>query len=259
MQTILKAFILIATGLFLYSRVLNDSILFYINQRFITLTVAASIGFILVAVSYYRRSLVQAPAHEHDHDHEHDHEHEHEHAHGGDDHDHGNLSWLGWLIVAIPVVFGLLVRPQPLGASAVSNREVNVSALTSVTAPESDGRINLQVGEKTIVDWLVDFQHQEPAAFVGEEAYIVGFVYRDERFAADSFMVGRFILSCCVADASPVGLIVRWPEAQEFDADQWVEVRGHFEVGNFDGLELPVLVADEIIPVDAPANPYLYG
>lgn len=251
MQTILKAFILIATGLFLYSRVLNDSILFYINQRFITLTVAASIGFILVAVSYYRRSLVQNPIHEHDH--------EHEHHHEAGDPDHSNLSWLGWLIVAIPVVFGLLVRPQPLGASAVSNREVNVSALTSVTAPESDGRINLQVGEKTIVDWLVDFQHQEPDAFVGEEAHIVGFVYRDERFAADSFMVGRFILSCCVADASPVGLIVHWPEAQEFAADQWVEVRGHFEVGNFDGLELPVLVADEIIPVDAPANPYLYG
>ncbi len=257
MQTLLKALILIATGLFLYSRVLNDSILFYINQRFVTLTVAASVGFILVAVSYYRRSLGQA-AHEHNHDHDHEHDHDHAHAPEGDD-DHGNLTWVGWLIVAIPVVFGLLVRPQPLGASAVSNREVNVSALTSVTAPESEGRINLQVGEKTIVDWLVDFQHQEPAEFVGEEAHVIGFVYRDERFAEDSFMVGRFILSCCVADASPVGLIVRWPEAQEFPADQWVEVRGHFEVGTFEGVELPILVADEIILTDAPANPYLYG
>lgn len=95
MQTLLKTLILIATGLFLYSRVLNDSIFFYINERFITLTVAASVGFILVAVSYYRRSA------NHDHDH-------------GDGHEHGSLTWLGWVIVAIPVVFGLLVRPQPL-------------------------------------------------------------------------------------------------------------------------------------------------
>lgn len=83
--------------------------------------------------------------------------------------------------------------------------------MTSVTAPSSDGRVNLQVGEKTIVDWLVEFQRQEPTAFTGEEASVVGFVYRDERFGEDSFLVAVFILSCCVADASPVGLVVRWP------------------------------------------------
>ena len=248
MQTILKALVLIATGLFLYSRVFNDSILFYINQRFVTLTVAASVGFILVAVSYYRRSLGQAEAGDHDHD------------HGPDEkHEHGNLSWVGWVIVAIPVVFGLFVRPQPLGAAAVGNREVNVSAMTSVTAPSSDGRINLQVGEKTIVDWLVEFQRKEPSAFAGEEASVIGFVYSDERFGEDRFLVGRFILSCCVADASPVGLVVLWPEAMALAPDQWVEVRGHFEVGTFDGLEIPILVADEVILTDTPTNPYLYG
>jgi len=242
MQTFLKALVLIATGLFLYSRVLNDSILFYINQRFITLTVAASVGFILVAVSYYRRSSQQ----EHHHDH-------------GDGHEHGSLSWVGWVIVAIPVVFGLLVRPQPLGAAAVSNREVNLTAMTSVTAPSSDGRISLQVGEKTIVDWLVEFQRAEPSTFIGEEANVIGFVYRDDRFGDDSFLVGRFILSCCVADASPVGLVVRWPQATELPADQWIEVRGHFEVSTFDGLEMPVLVADDIQLIEPPSNPYLYG
>lgn len=240
MQTFLKALILIATGLFLYSRVLNDSILFYINQRFITLTVAASVGFILVAVSYYRRS--QNDTHHH-----------------GDGHEHGSLSWVGWVIVAIPVVFGLLVRPQPLGAAAVSNREVNLTAITSVTVPSNDGRVNLQVGEKTIVDWLMEFQRAEPSTFAGQEANIIGFVYRDERFSSDSFLVGRFILSCCVADASPVGLVVRWPQAAEIPADQWVEVRGHFEVGTFDGLEMPVLVADDMQLIEPPSNPYLYG
>ncbi len=250
MQTILKTLVLIATGLFLYSRVLNDSILFYINQRFVTLTVAASVGFILVAVSYYRRSLGDAPAEAGADAHEHDHDHEHE---------HGNLSWLGWVIVAIPVIFGLMVRPQPLGAAAVGNREVNVSAMTSVTAPSSDGRINLQVGDKTIVDWLVEFQRQDASTFAGEEASVIGFVYTDERFGEDRFLVGRFILSCCVADASPVGLVVRWPEATELAPDQWVEVRGHFEVGTFDGLEIPILVADEVILTDTPSNPYLYG
>ncbi|MCL4869522.1 MAG: TIGR03943 family protein [Anaerolineae bacterium] len=243
MPTISKTLILIATGLFLYSRVLNNSILFYINQRFITLTVAAAIGFIIVAVSYYRRAM-------HDHDHDHG-------DHG--DHEHGNLTWLGWLIVAIPVIFGLLVQPQPLGAAAVGNREINISSVTSVTAPQSQGRINLQVGEKTIVDWLVEFQRREPTQFNGEKAIVTGFVYRDERFGDERFLVARFILSCCVADASPVGLVVQWPESLELPQDQWVEVRGHFEVGLFEGLEIPILIADEVKPIPAPSNPYLYG
>jgi uncharacterized membrane protein YcgQ (UPF0703/DUF1980 family) len=52
--------------------------------------------------------------------------------------------------------------------------------------------------------------------------------------------------------------VVDWTDAPGLPSDQWVEVRGHFEAREFDGVMLPVLVADEIVLIDPPAQPYLY-
>lgn len=244
MERFLKTVLLIALGIFLYSRVLGDSILFYINQRFVSLTLLAAVGFILVGASYLLATR-------------------REHGDGHDDHDHGALSWPGLLILALPVVLGWLVPPQPLGASALGNREINVggsSSLSSISAPRSnEATMGVISGEKNIVDWLREFERApDPAGFAGEEVHVIGFVYRDQRFAEDRFMVGRYIVSCCVADASPVGLVVQWPEGAALAADQWVEVGGRFDVGTFDGVEMPIIVAEDVTLTDPPPQPYLY-
>lgn len=238
MNRLLKTLLLALMGIFLYTHLYNGTILYYINQRFVTLTWLAAVGLVLVGVSYYRRL-------QDDHHHE-----------------HGDLTWVGLLIVSLPMLLGWLVPPQPLGAAAVSNREINIgtgSSLSSVAAPGRDNTMGLVIGEKNILDWLRDFQSSpDPAVFNGQEVHVIGFVYRDDRFADDQFMVARFTVSCCVADASPIGLIVRWPETAELPTDQWVDVTGHFEVGTFNGITMPILVADELTPTDPPAQPYLY-
>lgn len=232
-----KALILAGMALFLGSRLLGGSLFFYINQRFAWLTLLAVVGAAVLAASYYARPD-QDSAHE--------------------EHTHATLGWIGLLLVALPVLLGLTIPPKPLGASAMDNRDVQVGTLTSVQAPENAALLT-PPEERNIVDWLKAFKLADSAErFDGQEAQVLGFVYRDDRFEADTFMVSRFIVSCCVADASPVGLIVRWPEAPSLDEDQWVNVRGRFEVGEFDGTVMPILVADDIAPTDAPEHPYLY-
>jgi putative membrane protein len=244
MDRFLKTIILLLMGAFLFMRVVDGTVLYYINQRFVLLTWLAAGGFVLVAASYY---LIGRQSHDHTHTH---------------DHDHSHLTWAGLLIVALPLLLGWLVPPRPLGAAAIGNREINVGSmgsLASVAPPQSGSVLGLSAGEKNILDWLNDFQRQsDPAVFSGQEAHLIGFVYRDGRFADDTFMVARFTVSCCVADAAPIGLIVQWPDAAGLPADQWVDVTGHFEVGTFNGQEIPILVADEITLTEPPAQPYLY-
>jgi uncharacterized repeat protein (TIGR03943 family) len=168
---------------------------------------------------------------------------------------------LGWLILALPLLLGLLVPPQPLQATAVANRELNLTASSNLTTLPATG--TNAAGDNTttwnILDWINAFQRSGgPAALYGQEAQLIGFVYRDERFAADTFMIARFTLSCCVADATPVGLLVRWPEAADLPTDQWVEVRGHLEAGSFDGKSMPILQAEQLTPIAQPDQPYLY-
>lgn len=236
---ITKAFLLISLGIFLYTRFTGGTLLFYIHQRFALLTLAAALGLIFVAAGYFYAA---------------------NQSHEGHDHDHSAPSWFGLLLLALPVLLGVLVAPQPLGANALSNRELNTADLSSLAPPQnSDSAFGASAGEKNILDWLYAFQQNpDPAAFNGQQARIVGFVYRDERFGEDSFLVGRFIVSCCVADANPVGLIVRWPDAETLADDQWVEVTGRFEAGTFDGEPTPILVIETLTPTTPPAQPYLY-
>ena len=253
MKPSFKALALIGLGLFLYSRIYNGTLLYYISERFAWLTLLAAIGFIIVGASYRYRA---AQTHQHEHEPEHDHE-DHPHDHAG--HQHGNLSWAGLLLVVLPVILGLFIPPKPLGAAAMSNREISVGSVNSTTAPQTTQIISRPAGDKNVLDWLIDFRlSQDPTAFADQEAKVIGFVYRDERFDSDTFMVSRFVLSCCAADAAPLGLVVHWPDTTSLTSDQWVEVSGRFQAGEFDGEQMPILIADKVSPTEVPDQPYLY-
>ncbi len=255
MKNGLKGLVMLALAYFLFSRITNGTLFFYINNRFAWLTFLAVIGFFVVALGYLYRARLVREMLDGDEEHEHQHEH-HDHDHGHD-HQH-NLSRVGLVLVMLPVVLGLLVPARPLGATAMGNREVSVGRLSSATAPR-DSRIASSSREKNLLDWLMTFDRSaDPAVFDGQEAKLTGFVYRDSRHGDDSFMLSRFVVSCCVADATPIGLIVRWPEAGALANDQWVEVAGHFEAGEFDGRAMPLLIADTITPTAMPNQPYLF-
>ena len=253
MKQTIKVILLIALGIFLLSRLLNGTLSFYIHPRFNVLILLTAVGLTALGIGYAIQQRRES-AHVHDEDHEHEHAHEHAHSH--------DVSWVGLLLLALPVLLGLLVEPRPLGAAALQNREINVSgsALTSSSAPEgSDLSVIANAGERNILDWLYLFQRStDPASFNGEEAHVVGFVYRDDRFADTQFMVSRFTVSCCVADAAPIGLIVEWPDTAVLPSDSWVEVSGTLQAGTFNGVEMPVLVADSVTPTETPSQPYLY-
>lgn len=250
-KTIAKVVVFISLGLFLGGRLLNGTLSYYIHPRFNSLTALTAVGFILVGIVYARRILSaasQEDSHHHDHN---DHEgHHHSHA----------LSWWGLAILLLPVLLGVLVQPKPLGANALANRDINVDSLTSAKAPESSQLAALATsGERNILDWLYLFQRSgDLSQFNGENVHVIGFVYRDERFDSEQFMVSRFIVSCCVADAAPVGLIVQWPETAELQADEWVEVEGTLQIGKFNDLEIPLLIADSVTLTETPDHPYLY-
>jgi uncharacterized repeat protein (TIGR03943 family) len=257
MKQTIKIILLIALGLFLLSRVLNGTLSFYIHPRFNVLTLLTAVGLTALGVAHaiqQRRQAALLRSHEADPNHDHEH-HNHSHSH--------DVSWFGLLLLAMPVVLGLLVEPRPLGASALQNREINFgsgSSIVSANAPQgSQLSVIANAGERNILDWLYLFQRSnDPTNFNGEEAHVIGFVYRDDRFGSNQFMVSRFTVSCCVADAAPIGLIVEWPDTAVLTPDSWVEVRGTIQARTFNGVQMPVLVANGITPTETPSQPYLF-
>jgi uncharacterized repeat protein (TIGR03943 family) len=254
-QTPLKALLLIGLALFFYSRLSNGTLYFYINQRFVGFTLVAVIGLLIIGLSYHLGGNANEQ-HDHAHTHEVAHEHTHEHNHA---HSHG-LSWGGVLLVLLPIILGLLVPPRPLGASALANREVNLS---QSSMPGVIGLATTKSGkDKNILDWWKVFRSSANSnndhQIIGQTAQVSGFVFKDKKYGPDYFMVTRFVISCCVADASVLGLVVKSPAASKLENDQWVEVKGAFAPSSLEMWKMPIVNAASITPIAIPQQPYLY-
>ena len=209
-------------------------------------------AFILLAIAMINVTelLSKNTVHAHNHDPEAE---GHQHARAG-----SLSSWVFLGMVGIPLVFGLGMASRPLGAEAISSGQISsdIKSIgftgdpTTVTNPEN----------RTILDWVRSFAgSSDLSEFEGQEVSVIGFVYHDARFAStNDFMVVRFTLSCCVADARPIGLMVANLTGTEVAQDTWVEVTGHFEVRSIEGVDTPVIVSDSVSVTDQPEQPYLY-
>jgi uncharacterized repeat protein (TIGR03943 family) len=263
LETLLKAFVLIASGLMFYAKISDGTLAFYINQRFAWLSMLAVLIFIALAASLAYRalqaqaqarepatalnegdelSLVRAQVAQAAHQ-----QHSQKHS----------LSWVGLGLLALPIALGFFTPARPLGAGAIESRGIGL------VAPDRPGSVTqaqrVAAGPKNILDWLRDFSRTaNPDEFRGKEADVIGFVYKDPRSKENEFWVSRFAVSCCVADASALGLLVQTDQAASLKTDSWVRVTGKFDTGEFAGERLPMIVAEAIEPAEQPNQPYLY-
>ena len=106
--------------------------------------------------------------------------------------------------------------------------------------------------EPTLLDLVSD-----PEAFEGSNATLVGMVYKDKRLPSDSFFCYRLLMICCAADASPVGLIVRWPEASKLNKGDWVKVSGKVGLTTFEGEDYPEISAAAVEKIGPPKNRFI--
>jgi uncharacterized repeat protein (TIGR03943 family) len=85
---------------------------------------------------------------------------------------------------------------------------------------------------------------------------MVGFASPDPG-RPSSFLLTRFVLTCCAADASPVQVEVEGADPMPA-ADQWVEVTGTWRPGTrlIEGADVAGVRAHRLRPIRRPSNPY---
>lgn len=240
-QAWLKTLVLFGLGAYFAYNIVTGNLANYINARFAWLSYVAAALFLLLGVA----SLVGLLR-----DRQHDH---HDHSH---DHQHGSMSWGALAVVALPLILGTLIPSRPLGASAVDG---SLSLSGAASADATTVSFTVPPLQRNILDWLRVFNTvPDYRELDGQPADVIGFVYREPNFGENRFMVARFTLSCCVADASAIGVPVAWNETDSLQPDSWVRVQGTFRVDTFRGDAAPVLHAETITPVEQPEHPYLY-
>jgi uncharacterized repeat protein (TIGR03943 family) len=175
------------------------------------------------------------------------------------------------LTLLTPVLFLVLVPEVHLGNYAFRNRYVGHHAPTDArrtdsgnpsmgrgsTLPEGRDRGGGEAEEQTILELLRD-----PAAFDGRRVSFSGMILRDEslkqRFGGRDTVVYRFLINCCAADALPLAIVLDPAPAAAFQNDQWVRVKGTFQLLEIDQKQLPFVARAVVEPIPAPKFPYLF-
>ncbi len=243
-QWALRAGLFSALGAYFVRLWLGGSLGYYINVRFTWLTVVAALVFFLLAGSCLYAWLRTRGGRD-------------ELADGYHDiagHTHPRITVPVLLVLIAPLAFGLLIPARPLGASAVGGDLMPNSTSDSSVGASANSQ------EWSVVDWLRVFYYSgNPDRLNGREADVIGFVYRRDGDPRGHFMVARFVMSCCSADAQAVGMPVAWQGADNVPVDKWVHVRGPVKVQQFGKNALPVIEARTVEDMAGPPpDPYLY-
>jgi uncharacterized repeat protein (TIGR03943 family) len=239
-----QSLLLIALGIFLTAKIVSGKLIWYIHPRFIPLTILAVIVLVLIGLVIFRAGNQTGQ--------EKDNSNEEEPGH-----EHSPSFWrLG--VIMLPLAIGVLIPAHPLTASAVAGK--GISSAVPITAA---GSATIQFGQpadtRNILQWNDLFNSDaDPSSYLGQQANVIGFVYHDPNLKEGQFLVGRFALVCCPADAFAVVMVVNWPKSSALPTNQWVKVKGTVQSVQFNGQTLPSIQAVSVDFVDPPPQTYLY-
>ena len=140
----------------------------------------------------------------------------------------------------------LVIPPEPSFSDLASNRPEGLPQapeLAFVLPPE----------QRTLTEWVRVLRSQaDPNLVNGNPVNISGFVWRQPDAPP---LLARLTVRCCLADATPAGLPVAWPENNEPEPDAWLAIRGQMEVRMVQGEATAVVVPDTIQAIPRPQRP----
>lgn len=151
------------------------------------------------------------------------------------------------MLLAAPLV--LLIPPRPSFSTLAANRssgalEGESETLTFLSPPE----------QRSLTDWVRLLRSQpDPELYRSDPVRISGFVMPTPQAAP---VLARLTVRCCLADATPVGIPVIWPEGESLKADEWLAVSGEMGVERVGGVLRSVVIAERVQPIPKPKRPF---
>jgi uncharacterized repeat protein (TIGR03943 family) len=186
--------------------------------------------------------------------------HEAEHADGG----HGMLEarlerGLTYAVVLLPIVLGLVLAPRAIGTSAVAGEHVTRLLLTFAGGSSAAPRPPKPDEPLDDTGPVLAYVRSVGDGGVGQAVRVTGMVMTSDALEPGEFVILRYAIVHCVADARPVALLVVGAPPASMPSDQWVQVDGELASRAREGDRLVTIVAHRITRVAEPNNPYLFA
>lgn len=175
--------------------------------------------------------------------------------------EHISLFPPGWssAILLITAILGLLIKPAPFVSQTALARGINDFLPVTHSQPQAF-RNATKPEERSLFDWVKTLNvYPEPDAYTGQKAKVKGFVIYPPELPENYLLISRFVITCCAADAYPIGLPVKLSSsAKSYPADTWLEIEGQMISEEFNGQRQLTIEASSIEEIPEPENPYHY-
>jgi hypothetical protein len=161
---------------------------------------------------------------------------------------------VGLLALLVPIAFVLLMPDARLGAFAAS-RKVNGGYFRTVAPHPPGSPADISFLDIRAADGDPTFA-REAGIRNGVRVRLLGFDTGSQRGPRGTFELARFYITCCVADALPVGVPIDSVDAAgaaQARKEAWLDVTGTLSWR----AKRWIVVADRIAKANPPPNPYL--
>lgn len=154
-------------------------------------------------------------------------------------------------------VFGLVYVPRPFASDTALARGIAEPVALTRSQPQRFVR-RTPPEARSLIDWVRTLNvYPEPDAYTGQPVNLTGFVIHPPGWPAHALMVSRFVLTCCAADAYPVGLpVLLNGDRGQYAPDSWIRVTGSMATATLDGQRRLVIRPATVESVPEPENPY---
>jgi len=157
-------------------------------------------------------------------------------------------------------VFGIIFPSSSISVAVANQRAYNLNTLpprnsnVSISDFFATNTLDFSIG-----DWVsILNQNTDHLQFINQEVKVEGFVYRPHNLPQNLFLISRFVVRCCAADATPIGLpvLLGQSESSLYRDGQWLRVQGIFDYDREnDFLYIKPQLIEQIEPL---TNPYVY-
>ena len=199
----------------------------------------------------------------------------HECCHGSHEHHHhGSLAGFVTKTVVLLLPLVALISGQALQftITTIQNRGVvqDLKSLPAANASEHPQNQNATVPEASATEGAMPIQVidllyavQMPTyrqEFEGKQVEMIGqyVPLATGNPKGDRFQLVRLFITCCAADAKPVGVTVQFPRPLKLQEMAWVKVTGTPVFPVEGGRRTPVLEATKVDQCAAPEEPFVY-
>jgi putative membrane protein len=93
---------------------------------------------------------------------------------------------------------------------------------------------------------------------IGKKVEITGFVFRERDLPSNQLVVARFGVTCCIADASVYGMLVKGENVAKLKDNTWIKVTGTIHQTTYRQSIIPVIEQPAIEMIEVPDQPYVY-